>query len=249
MSQELVTWDSILEVVQASGWKFPEGWDKYPERKKQYWLKERYGLKPPPGVENYTPVQLADWLTHQAKRRVRLQKMKALVEKRAAAEKNLQLPPIDSFEPDDDFDSNTPKYVLRCIYGPMQGLPLSRIVALNYDPKYLERHCKIRIYEDDPEYGKEFVDHRGEGTGVKNIPSDVVGSCADSWQRGKQWGPKMFLWQLFNTVSALKGDCVIYFPHNGVSVRVHPNDFKEWVDKSLENPIEALMEPLKLLEG
>jgi len=237
-----------LQGVLVLGWELPTSWDEYSDRHKQSWIADREGLEPPPGVENYEPRQLYDWLKHQKKRRADLQRIQQLIESRARAEQDLELPPIEIRNPSTDVDPDNPKYVIRAVYGPVQGLPLSRIVALNYKEKYLERRTKIDIFEDDLNYGRGLTFEFDGLTldGVKEIPSDVVGTCADHW--GNKWGPRRFLWEVLNAAAKLGGDVVLYFPHNNVKVRMWPANVQEMTERMLGQPVRALVDTEKLVE-
>lgn len=61
-------------------------------------------------------------------------------------------------------------------------------------------------------------------------------------------GPRAMLWGVFQTVAELGGNAVIDFVHNGQVMEVDPEAFEQWIKQAHQDPVSALIDPLRLLE-
>ena len=153
----------------------------------------------------------------QMELKYRLIRTRALTEKFSPG--RIHLDPL-LYEPDPD----KPKYVIRAVYGPVNGIATSRIQTYKHKDRYLAR--RIPDLDEDDLVGRGRHD-----TGV----------------RGMSWGPRKFLWELFQEVAGCGGDCTIYMQHSGQEMQVDAELFAEWVARSWRDPARALLEPATLL--
>jgi len=112
-----------------------------------------------------------------------------------------------------------PGHVVRAVYGPVMGLASSSIVAYTYDPELLKQRTAA---------GGEPLQFVDDGFG--------------------HWGPREFLFALFQLVANLHGDCVVYMVHSGEEIGIDAASFEAWVRSTNENPVGALMQARALLE-
>jgi len=153
-------------------------------------------------------------------------RMYALVNKRARQEKFTPYP-LTLTPPDYEIEPGKPRFIVRAVYGPVNGLPNSRIQTFRYQDRYLQRRgCELD--------SRDIVGvSRDDGAGVP----------------GQAWGPRKFLWELFQEVALHGGDCTIFMIHTEQVMEVDPEAFAEWIRRGWQEPAKALIEPLKLLEG
>jgi hypothetical protein len=129
----------------------------------------------------------------------------------------------------------------------------------------------LAIHPDGtPVEGAEWTESSWKGTGpgggsrVREGQDDLVTNLGDNFEGTKivpdprtgkarrvsvdlKWGPRELLWNLFRFVAEHHGDCAIFLVHNEQELRVDPHDFEEWVRRSQEDPVKALLEPAQLL--
>lgn len=111
-----------------------------------------------------------------------------------------------------------PKFIVRALYGPMNGLVCSFVVTYRYDERLLQtRH----------DSQKQPVAQANDGLG--------------------HWGPRKFLSEVFSAVGSAHGDCTIFMVHSGVTMAVDHEEFVRWARQADKEPVVALLEPRKLL--
>ena len=106
------------------------------------------------------------------------------------------------------------------------GMPLSRILVLRGEARYLDVRPKVPI--DD---------------------RDILESRADGPSPSSAWGPREFLQNVLDLVAGVGGHATILMIHSGVKFEVDPEAFREWASRGAEDVVTALLEPQRLLPG
>lgn len=113
-----------------------------------------------------------------------------------------------------------PKYIIRAMYGPMKGLGPSWLVVYNYEPSLAQ------------------VRHESQAQPLHSI-QDAAG----------RWGPRQFLFELFQLVALFHGDCYIYMVHSDELMTVVSEEFEAWIKHAEYDTASALLEPKRFLRG
>jgi len=154
---------------------------------------------------------------------------RAVILGRASSETFLGRPVFVSTE-----ESEKP-FIIRALYGPVNGLSGSRILVLKFREDYARRRKDMTREERDTAQG---IDDQ-----------DIVLSKEDWPVRGLTWGPREFLQNLLECVAAVGGHAIILMLHSGQQVEVDAEAFKTWAERSQRDPVTALLEPAQLLLG
>jgi hypothetical protein len=195
---------------------------------------QHMGEELPGGWYDWDKTAAWRYVVNRRKYLKRVEEAKKTVTKRAEAElkRKIRVPVINYVPPDYEIGEE-PRYIIRAVYGPLNMLMNSRIVAFPYHPSLLAKRAP-----SSSEYTSEHILDRYDGDTRQR---DGSGS--------KGWGPREFLHNMFAMVAELHGDCVLYLVHNGAEIRVDADDFAEWVARSQKDPARALIETTTLLEG
>jgi hypothetical protein len=113
-----------------------------------------------------------------------------------------------------------PRYIIRAMYGPMKGLGPSWLVVYNYEPELAQ------------------VRHESQ--------AQPLSSRQDA---GGSWGPRQFLFEIFQLVAEYHGDCYIYMVHSDELMTVDSKEFEVWIRGAEYDTASALLEPRRFLGG
>lgn len=154
---------------------------------------------------------------------------RAVILDRAASETFRARPVVVSSE-----ESEKP-FIIRALYGPVNGLSSSRILVLRFREDYARRRKDMTREERDTAHGIDAA--------------DIVVSREDFPVHGLTWGPREFLQNLLECIAAVGGHAIIVMLHSGQQVEVDAEAFKTWAERSQRDPVTALLEPAQLLLG
>jgi hypothetical protein len=189
----------------------------------------RLGVELPGGWESWPSGRQSNFVNVQ-RRRLKKEALKQQMITKMATRETFRGGSIE-FIAREGTNPEDPTFVIRGVYGPAAGLARSMIA--------------VRLRDGKSSEGVEFVRHR---VGGPVADEDRVVEHLEDWPgRGRQWGPRQFLFNLFALAAKYGGDCELYLTHNKMEIGIDPAEFEEWVRRSNADPVRALLDTQSLL--
>lgn len=187
------------------------------------------GVEIPGGWEQWNRGRQANYVEIQ-KRRLKKETLRRTLVKKMADSETFRGGEI-KFVAREGTDPDDPTFVIRGVYGPAAGLARSMVA--------------VKLRDGKSKDGVEFV--RRQGGGYIADEDRVVEHLEDWPGRGREWGPRQFLFNLFALTAKYGGDCELYLTHNKMEIGIDPVELEAWIRRSNEDPVRALLDTQTLL--
>jgi hypothetical protein len=197
----------------------------------------RLGCEIPGGWEDWQAGMQRRFVANQERRYLGLVKRKKEVRARADREA-FRAGKLD-FIPSDGAVPGQPRYEIRAVYGPLTANGKFSLIAVF--PKEGAAFPAEDLSENLP---------RLRGARRAGEVGEALESKFDN--HGQHWGPRRFLFEVFQAAAAYGGDCTIHLAHDKtIEIGLDPESFEDWIKKANETPEDliAMGQPLNLLQG